>query len=104
MQGWTGRAPDAPSAGYQSSVVDSSSRRSNSFETRATLPQLKLEICGKCHPFYTGRQKFVDTAGRIQRFQEKFGWTGDRVVEASKKKKQPKQAASQPAADQDDQF
>jgi large subunit ribosomal protein L31 len=75
----------------------------NSFETRATVKALKVEICGQCHPFYTGRQKFVDTAGRIQRFQEKFGWTGDKVKEASQKKKTPKVAA-QPAAEQDDNF
>ncbi|RMG14394.1 MAG: 50S ribosomal protein L31 [Planctomycetota bacterium] len=75
----------------------------NSFDTRATVPTLKVEICGQCHPFYTGRQKFVDTAGRIQRFQEKYGWKGDKVKEATKKKKHPKPAATAPA-DQDDSF
>ena len=43
----------------------------NTFETRATQKALRIDICGTCHPFYTGKQKFVDTAGRIQRFQEK---------------------------------
>jgi large subunit ribosomal protein L31 len=75
----------------------------NSFETRACVETLKVEICGQCHPFFTGRQKFVDTAGRIQRFQEKYGWKGDKVKEASLKKKPATQAA--PAtADQDDDF
>lgn len=42
------------------------------FVTRSTLPQLKLEICSKCHPFFTGKQKFIDSAGRVERFQRKY--------------------------------
>jgi len=80
----------------------------NSFQTRATVKELKVDICGQCHPFYTGRQKFVDTAGRIQRFQEKYGWQGDKVTEASQKKKAAAAAAkpkpAEPAASQDDNF
>jgi len=45
----------------------------NKFETRATMEQIKVDICNDCHPFYTGKQKFVDTAGRVERFQKKFG-------------------------------
>lgn len=45
----------------------------NHFETRATAGELHVDICAACHPFYTGRQKFVDTAGRVERFQKKFG-------------------------------
>ncbi len=45
----------------------------NSFTTRSTVPKIRLEICNACHPFYTGKQKFVDTAGRVERFQKKFG-------------------------------
>ncbi|MEM9798994.1 MAG: 50S ribosomal protein L31 [Planctomycetota bacterium] len=44
----------------------------NEFETRATVPELKIEICSVCHPFYTGNQKFVDAAGRVDRFKRKF--------------------------------
>jgi large subunit ribosomal protein L31 len=44
----------------------------NVFETRATVPVLHIEICSACHPFYTGKQKFVDTAGRIEKFNKKF--------------------------------
>ena len=44
----------------------------NRFETRATVPEIRLEICSNCHPFYTGRQKFVDSAGRVERFQRKW--------------------------------
>ena len=45
----------------------------NTFKTRSTKTELRLEICNACHPFYTGKQKFVDTAGRVERFQKKFG-------------------------------
>lgn len=44
----------------------------NSFETRSTLGDLKVEICSKCHPFFTGKQKLVDSAGRVERFQKKY--------------------------------
>lgn len=44
----------------------------NSFTTRSTQPQLKVDICSQCHPFYTGKLKYVDTAGRIDKFQKKF--------------------------------
>ncbi|MDP3889499.1 MAG: 50S ribosomal protein L31 [bacterium] len=42
------------------------------FETRTTSKDLKVTICSHCHPFYTGDQKYVDTAGRIEKFQKKF--------------------------------
>ncbi len=46
----------------------------NSFETRSTLGEnLHVEVCSACHPFYTGKQKIVDTAGRVGRFREKYG-------------------------------
>lgn len=49
----------------------------NSFETRSTLGRdLLLEVCSSCHPFYTGKQKIVDTAGRVDRFQQKYGRRG----------------------------
>jgi len=41
--------------------------------TRATKKDMKTEICSACHPFYTGKQKLVDTAGRVERFQRKYG-------------------------------
>jgi len=44
----------------------------NTFQTRSTRPELKLDICSECHPFYTGKLKYVDTAGRIDKFQKKF--------------------------------
>lgn len=47
----------------------------NTFVTRSTLDkdQLSLEVCAACHPFYTGTQKIVDTAGRVDRFRQKYG-------------------------------
>ena len=45
----------------------------NTFKTRSTKPELHLEICSACHPFFTGRQKLIDTEGRVERFTKKFG-------------------------------
>jgi large subunit ribosomal protein L31 len=45
----------------------------NSFRTRATVKELRIEICSQCHPFYSGKQKFVDSAGRVDRFVKKYG-------------------------------
>lgn len=44
----------------------------NVIETHSTVDKLSVEICGICHPFYTGRQKLVDTAGRVERFNRKY--------------------------------
>jgi len=52
----------------------------NTFQTRSTKPSIRLEICSSCHPFFTGRQKFVDTAGRVERFQRRFAKTGGETV------------------------
>ena len=41
--------------------------------TRSTKPTIHVEVCSKCHPFYTGRQKLMDTAGRVERFNRKYG-------------------------------
>ena len=43
----------------------------NSFTTGSTLEKIEVELCNKCHPFYTGKQKFVDTARRVEKFQER---------------------------------
>ena len=45
----------------------------NTFTTRSTKKELHLEICSACHPFFTGRQKLIDTEGRVERFTKKFG-------------------------------
>ena len=45
----------------------------NQFVTRSIKPELHVELCNQCHPFYTGKQKLVDTGGRVERFQRKYG-------------------------------
>lgn len=45
----------------------------NSFTTRATVKEMRVEICNVCHPFYTGKQRFVDSAGRVDKFLKKYG-------------------------------
>ena len=55
------------------------------FKTRSTKKKINVEICSKCHPFYTGKQKYVDTAGRIERFQKKYGKS---YIKTAKKDKQ----------------
>jgi large subunit ribosomal protein L31 len=55
----------------------------NSFKTRSTKDRIAVEICSNCHPFYTGKQKFVDTAGMIEKFQRK--WTGDEAKKAKER-------------------
>ena len=58
----------------------------NIFETRSTAKEIHAEICSVCHPFYTGKQKYVDTAGRIERFQKKYGSDYFKKTEKEQKK------------------
>ena len=53
--------------------VDARCACGNTFRTRSTKPELHLEICSACHPFFTGRQKLIDPEGRVERFTKKFG-------------------------------
>ena len=57
----------------------------NTFTTKSTKPELKIDICNVCHPFYTGQQRFVDTGGRVQRFADKFGSAKETVAEREAK-------------------
>jgi len=52
----------------------------NSFVTRSTEPKLAVEVCSHCHPFFTGQQRFLDTAGRVEKFQRKYAWDAQKVV------------------------
>ncbi len=45
----------------------------NTYTTHSTVPELHVELCNECHPFYTGKQKLVDTGGRIDRFERRYG-------------------------------
>jgi large subunit ribosomal protein L31 len=67
----------------------------NTFTTRSTRKELKVDICNVCHPFYTGKLKFVDTAGRIEKFRSKFAETGYASLQAKKKKKPVKPVESE---------
>jgi large subunit ribosomal protein L31 len=58
------------------------------FETGSTLKEIKVEICSQCHPFFTGKQKLVDTAGRVERFKSKYAkFDKKKTVSSGKKKK-----------------
>ena len=59
----------------------------NTFKTRSTKPELKVDICNECHPFFTGQQKFVDTGGRVQRFENRFGNAKDVLQAKAAEKK-----------------
>src|SRR5256886_15853436 len=67
----------------------------STFQTRSTKPTIRHDICSNSHPFFTGRQKFVDTAGRVERFQKRFAKTAGETV---KKATAPKMAKGQRAA------
>jgi len=73
----------------------------NTFKTRSTKQELHLEICSACHPFFTGRQKLVDTEGRVERFTKRFGaqtTEGHKEAERARKAKKSKSApAPEPA-------
>ena len=72
----------------------------NTFTTRSTKSELKVDICNVCHPFCTGQQRFVDTGGRVQRFADKFGSAKEQVAarEAAKKAERAAKAAEIEAA------
>lgn len=63
----------------------------NTFTTRSTKSELRVELCNECHPFYTGQQKFVDTGGRVQRFSDKFGGAAQAALEKEKEAKAKRQ-------------
>ena len=72
----------------------------NTFVTRSTVSEMTIDLCDKCHPFYTGQQKLVDTGGRVQRFSNKFGGAAAAQLEraAAAKAEREKKAAEAAAA------
>jgi large subunit ribosomal protein L31 len=66
----------------------------NSFVTRSTEPKLAVEVCSNCHPFFTGQQKFIDTAGRVEKFQKKYAWDARQAV--TRAEAAAKEAAAKP--------
>ena len=69
----------------------------NTFMTRSTKPELHLEICSACHPFFTGRQKLIDTEGRVERFSKKFGLQTSETRKTAEKAAKAAQAATKAA-------
>ena len=63
----------------------------NTFETRSTASTISVEICSNCHPFYTGKQKLVDTAGRVEKYMKKYKLNADKSSQA--KQEQPEKNA-----------
>ena len=59
---------------YQRAIVHCAC--GNTFVTRSTLSDIHVEICANCHPYFTGKQKLVDTAGRVERFQKRYAKAG----------------------------
>ena len=71
----------------------------NTFMTKSTSPELHVELCNKCHPFYTGQQKFVDTGGRVQRFSDKFGNAAQAALDKEAAVKQARVKAAEESAE-----
>jgi large subunit ribosomal protein L31 len=69
-----------------------------SWKTRSTKQELVLEICSNCHPFFTGRQKLIDTEGRVERFTKRFGAQTTEAHKESTKKAKAKKAAAEAQA------
>ncbi len=55
----------------------------DSFVTRSTKPEIHVEICSRCHPFYTGKQKLVDSAGQVEKFRRRYGLKGTDETESN---------------------
>jgi large subunit ribosomal protein L31 len=85
----TGIHPD-----YQIATVHCSC--GNTFQTRSTKSELRVEICSNCHPFYTGKQKLIDTGGRVERFQKKYA-NRPQPVRAAEPAVAPAEAGPAPA-------
>jgi large subunit ribosomal protein L31 len=63
----------------------------NTFTIGATVPEITVEVCSACHPFYTGKMKFVDTAGRVDAFKAKQAKASDKVLSKAERRKIKKQ-------------
>ncbi len=57
----------------------------NVFQTRSTVKEIRVEICSTCHPFFTGKMKYVDTTGRVEKFQKKYNWDKRKQKDGAKK-------------------
>jgi len=66
----------------------------NSFTVGATVEEINVELCSNCHPFYTGKQKLVDTARRVEKFQERASKKSSGTVKAKKEKRTARKKAT----------
>ena len=57
----------------------------NEFTTRSTQPEIRVELCNQCHPFYTGKQKLVDSGGRVERYRQRYAKSKAKQAEAAKR-------------------
>lgn len=71
----------------------------NSFAVGATVEEINVELCSNCHPFYTGKQKLVDTARRVEKFQERAAKKSSDTVKAKKEKKAARKKATDKKSD-----
>lgn len=69
----------------------------NAFTVGSTAKEIQVELCSNCHPFYTGKQKLVDTARRVEKFQERTSKKGDSTVSTAKKAKEAARKAKKDA-------
>jgi large subunit ribosomal protein L31 len=79
-------------------VVEARCACGNTFTTRSTKNELHLEICNSCHPFFTGRQKLIDTEGRVERFTKRFGAQSAATIKETTAANKAAKAAKAPAA------
>ncbi len=74
----------------------------NEFSVYSTSDSLTVEICSDCHPFYTGQQKYVDSEGRVEKFQDKYDWSEERVSELAGRETSSEEPPSEESNDQDE--
>jgi large subunit ribosomal protein L31 len=70
----------------------------NTFQTRSTAAEIHTDVCAQCHPFFTGKQRLMDTAGRIERFRQKFAKPGDKDAKGAAKSAADTSSAETPSA------
>lgn len=73
----------------------------NVIETRSTVEEIHVEICSSCHPFFTGRQKLIDTAGRVEKFRAKYGLAQESDVDAESDADAESEADAEPETEEE---
>ncbi|OIP78371.1 MAG: 50S ribosomal protein L31 [Candidatus Portnoybacteria bacterium CG_4_8_14_3_um_filter_44_10] len=77
---------------YQDAIIKCAC--GNTVKTGATQPELRVEICSACHPFYTGKEKLIDTAGRVDKFKKRMEKKGTKVTKKEKRQKRQSRKAT----------